>query len=221
MKVKNETLAACFFFPEGTSHSIPSPKALVVLTVDMNMQLSLWDSSSMLQRVNRSGRTNSILEYPRSPRGYRGKIPYSKFSETCFEWQLYKSGWSILEIKNLSYAADLQMNKWVKRDSLRKLKLQQLITFLQSIKYYGTLPDSAHVLEIQCLFPVHSCFLTMHSAQHPCESQPGTGLTELMVTPNLCPQIQTLPYKLCITDWLRHINFMNSYSQYVTSKGWY
>lgn len=40
----------------------------------------------------------------------------------------------------------------------------------------------------------------MHSTQHPCESQRGTGLTELTVTPNLCPQKQMLAYKLCKTE---------------------
>lgn len=77
MKVKNDTTGACFSLPEGTSHTIPPPKDLAVLTVDLKMQISVWDFPFTLHRVNRSGRKNSILEYPRSPRGYKQKISYN------------------------------------------------------------------------------------------------------------------------------------------------
>lgn len=77
MKVKNDTTVACFSLPEGTSQTIPSPKALEVLTVDLKMQISMWDFPPTLHRVNKSGRPNSILEYPRSSRGYRKKIYYN------------------------------------------------------------------------------------------------------------------------------------------------
>lgn len=88
MKVNNDTVVACFLFPEGTSQTILSSMALAVLPVDMKMQLLLLDFPSTLQRVNRQGWPNWILEYPWSPRGYKENELHDQFTKLFLGMEL-------------------------------------------------------------------------------------------------------------------------------------